>query len=140
MNKSKEVSRRSFLQSVVGVFALSSVSFMALVSSGCSPDTGGNAGDSDSDAEQTMDSDAGDQSGRSSPSDSDLVEESSSDSDASDQSGRSTISESEPSDPEPGNDSDQSDQSGRSRSDTDQVTTAPSVSGEGVDSDDSGRR
>ena len=121
MNKDKDISRRSFLQSVVGVFAVSSASFMALVSSGCSPDTGSNAGDSDSDAERTTDSDASDQSGRSTISESD-----SSDSDQSDQ--------------QVSSDSDQSDQSGRSMSDSDQVTAAPSSGGEGTDSDDSGRR
>ena len=106
----KEGSRRSFLQSVVGVFAISSASFMTLVSSGCSPQTGSSAGDSDADAQQTMISDPGDQSGREASIADDLAEE--------------TV-----------NETDSSDQSGRSMSEPDQISSTPTTGGEGTDSD-----
>ena len=110
MKNSKLSPRRSFLQSVVGVFAISSASFMTLVSSGCSPQTGSSAGDSDADAQQTMISDPGDQSGREASIADDLAEE--------------TV-----------NETDSSDQSGRSMSEPDQISSTPTTGGEGTDSD-----
>ena len=100
--KKKPVTRRSFLEIVVGVAA--SFSFLGLVS--CSDQsTGGGADNSASDSDQqtsTTDSDSSDQSGRAnSASDSDQ-QTSTTDSDSSDQSGRSASD----------SDSSRSDQSG----------------------------
>ena len=135
MKNSKEGSRRSFLQSVVGVFAISSASFMTLVSSGCSPQTGSSAGDSDADAQQTMISDPEDQSGREASVADDIAEETINETDSSDQSGRSSAPESDSDEPRASAGSDQSDQSGRSMAEPDQVSPTSSTGGEGTDSD-----
>ena len=137
MKNHKQSPRRSFLQSVVGVLAISSASFMTLVSSGCSPQTGSSAGDSDADADaqQTMVSDPGDQSGREASVADDLAEETANETDSSDQSGRSSAPESDSDEIGAPAGSDQSDQSGRSMSEPDQISSTPITGGEGTDSD-----
>ena len=135
MKNHKQSPRRSFLQSVVGVLAISSASFMTLVSSGCSPQNGSSAGDSDADAQQTMVSDPGDQSGREASVADDLAEETANETDSSDQSGRASAPESDSDEIAAPAGSDQSDQSGRSMSEPDHISSTPTTGGEGTDSD-----
>ena len=135
MKNDKDPSRRSFLQSIVGVFTISSASLVTLVSSGCSPQAGSSPSDSDADAQQTMISDPGDQSGREASIADDLTEETINETDSSDQSGRSSAPESDSDEIGTTAGSDQSDQSGRKIDEPGQVRSTATAGGEETDSD-----